>query len=320
MNGVVLGFDTSNYRTSAAAVTMDGEVLINQRTLLPVPEGERGMRQNEAVFAHLKQINDILEPFRSRLKGYSVVAVAASTKPRDPEESYMPVFRVGATIAGSIADVCDVPFYSTTHQRGHISAALLGTQLENENRFLAFHLSGGTTDLLEVNGQNIKMLGTSCDLHAGQLIDRIGVTMGFPFPSGPYLEKLAENGKSKGLLGSSLDSQKINCHLSGAETKAMQWIHMSRMKQEDIACEVFDFLARTTAKMIRTAAEITGINRVLIFGGVASSGLFRSMLTARCCAFCRKVELEYGNSDLCGDNAVGVARIGLNRYLMDTEG
>ena len=228
---VVIGFDTSNYRTSVAAVTLDGEILVNHRELLPVSNGERGLRQSDAVFAHIRQLRHSEEALRASLGGRRIAAVAASTRPRDGEESYMPVFQVGFTAGSMLAAALNVPFYETTHQRGHLAAALAGTGLENEDRLLAVHLSGGTTDLLVMDSEKVVQIGGSADLHAGQLVDRAGVAMGLPFPSGEELEKLAVRGKSEGLLGCSLDKGDLTCHLSGAETKVQQWIQAGTMPQ-----------------------------------------------------------------------------------------
>ena len=75
----VIGFDTSNYRTSVAAVTLDGEILVNHRELLPVSNGERGLRQSDAVFAHIRQLRDSESALREAMNGRTVAAVAAST-------------------------------------------------------------------------------------------------------------------------------------------------------------------------------------------------------------------------------------------------
>ena len=220
----VVGFDTSNYRTSVAVVTADGEILANYRELLPVSEGERGLRQSEAVFAHIRQLRNAEEMLRAASKHVRIAGVAASTRPRDGEDSYMPVFQVGHTAGRTLAAVLDVPFCETTHQRGHLAAGLAGTGLEGRDRFLAIHLSGGTTDLLAVDGKNVKQIGGSADLHAGQLVDRTGVSMGLPFPSGEALEQLALNGSAEGRLGCSMESGDLYCHLSGAETRVLRWI------------------------------------------------------------------------------------------------
>ncbi len=310
---VVIGFDTSNYRTSVAAVTLDGEILVNHRELLPVSNGERGLRQSDAVFAHIRQLRHSEEALRASLGGRRIAAVAASTRPRDGEESYMPVFQVGFTAGSMLAAALNVPFYETTHQRGHLAAAMAGTTLENEDRLLAVHLSGGTTDLLVMDSEKVVQIGGSADLHAGQLVDRAGVAMGLPFPSGEELEKLALRGKSEGLLGCSLDKGDLTCHLSGAETKVQQWIQAGTMLREDIAREIYDLLARTLARMLKAGAEKTGLKKALVTGGVAASALLRQLLEERRLKTRGCPEIVFGKPEMSGDNAVGVALIGAKR-------
>ena len=316
---LVIGFDTSNYRTSAAAVTLDGEILVNHRELLPVSDGERGLRQSDAVFAHIRQLRNCGETLRTGLSGTQIIAVAASTKPRDGEMSYMPVFQAGYTAGSLLADALCVPFYETTHQRGHLAAALHGTSLENTEKLLAVHLSGGTTDLLELNDGALTQIGGSADLHAGQLVDRTGVAMGFGFPAGEALEALAVQGRSEGRLGCSMDNGGLTCHLSGAETQVQRWIREGSIPREDIAREIYELLARTLIRMLRAGTEKTGIQSALITGGVAASALLRDMLKERRRKSRNCPEIVFGKPEMSGDNAVGVALIGAKRLMSNKQ-
>ena len=313
MSRLILGLDTSNYRTSVAAVTVDGQVLFNARKLLPVPLGERGLRQSDAVFLHLKQMRGMIDDLREVTQDGRVAAVCASTRPRSRDESYMPVFQVGDAIGCSMAAAMDVPYFLTDHQHGHIAAAAHETALEGESSFLALHLSGGTTDLLFKNGEQLETLGGSKDLQIGQLVDRVGVAMGLSFPAGPELEKLAEAGRAEGLLGCSMEDGDLRCHFSGAETRAGQWIAEARMPREDIAREIYDLMARTVARMLAAGCRKTGQARTLITGGVAASALFRNMLQRRVAARTPGLRLVFGRPEYSGDNAVGVALIGAER-------
>ena len=316
MNTAVLGLDTSNYRTSVALVNEDGEILLNFRELLPVPPGERGLRQNEAVFAHLRQLAATEESLR-KAAGGSIGAVAASTAPRDGADSYMPVFMAGASFGRLTAAAMGVPFVGTTHQRGHLAAAKAGSELEDSEDYLALHLSGGTTDLLEVRKQSITQIGGSLDLHAGQLVDRAGVAMGLSFPAGPELEKLAAKGRCEGLLGCSMENGDLSCHFSGAESQVQRWIRDGKHSREDIALEIYDLLARTIARMLCAGAVKTGLGNVLVTGGVASSELFREMLLRRLRGMRHTPRAVFGKPDMSGDNAVGVALIGLAALLQE---
>jgi len=314
MTEVVLGIDTSNYRTSLAAVDPEGNILINIRKLLPVQQGGRGLRQSDAVFLHLRQLTLAEDALRLlRRDGYKPSAIAVSDRPRDGEDSYMPVFQAGITAAVMIAGALDIPLYRTTHQRGHLAAAAKGTVLEGREKYLAVHLSGGTTDLLAVQPDRIDRLGSSLDLHAGQLVDRVGVSMGLSFPAGPELETLALGGTSEGRLGASMADGDLSCHLSGAESQAQRWIQDKTVSRADCAREIYDVLARTVSRMISAGSRKTGLREVLVTGGVAGSELFREMLAERCSRLRGTPEPFFGDRALSGDNAVGVALTGLQR-------
>ena len=318
MKRAVIGLDTSNYRTSVAAVSTEGEILFNERELLEVATGERGLRQSDAVFAHLKRFGRMREKLFPGGGEWTVAAVAASVSPRDGEESYMPVFQVGTSFGRMMAAMMGVPFFGTTHQRGHLAAAAMGTRLDGKDRMLALHLSGGTTDLLEMRAGTLRQIGGSLDLHAGQLVDRAGVAMGLPFPAGPALEALALAGESRGLLGCSMSRGDLDCHFSGAEAQISRWMRDGEMRPEDIAREIYDLLARTTARMLTAGAKTSGTREALVTGGVASSALFREMLEKRIRGMREAPDIVFGRPEMSGDNAVGVALIGLRNLLRCT--
>ena len=304
----VLGLDTSCY-TASAALAGDGGFWTSARRLLPVQAGERGLRQSEAVFAHTRQLPDMVEQVLSRTDR-PVTAVCASVSPVDGEDSYMPVFLVGAGYGRALAAALRVPFFTTTHQRGHLRAARVDTALQG-SRYLALHLSGGTTDVLLKDGEEIRRLSSSLDLHAGQLVDRVGVKLGCPFPAGPALERLAEGFEAGGLVPVSVTKE--GCHLSGAEAQLTRLISENALPPGQIAAETYDVLCRTVLRLLSQAAEETGVRAALLFGGVMSSERLRLMLLSRAEKRRLGLSLYFGRPELSGDNAVGVAHIGLER-------
>ena len=308
----VLGIDTSCYTTSAALVSIEGRLLSSERQLLTVEEGGRGLQQSAALFQHIKAIPQMIEAALFQAGAVQIVAVAASTRPRSKEDSYMPVFRAGESEARTAAMLLSVPFFPFSHQQGHIRAAMYGTELKTDQPFLALHLSGGTTELLAHSDNTLSFIGGTLDLHAGQLIDRIGVRMGLSFPAGPEMEKLAVQGHAKGLLGVTIRG--LNCCISGAENKAAAWLSSNELDRQDIAAEVFDFLSRTVERMLEKAVAETGIRDALLAGGVSSSMLFRKMLKQRVKNRRLNCNLFFAKPELSGDNAVGVALLGAD-YL-----
>ncbi|MBQ8081861.1 MAG: O-sialoglycoprotein endopeptidase [Clostridia bacterium] len=305
---IALGLDTSCYTTSVAFASEDGS-WEGERKLLPVAQGERGLRQSEAVFAHNRQLPGLTEALLRRT-GEPIGAVCASVAPRDGDDSYMPVFMVGAGYGRSLAAALRVPFFETTHQRGHLSAARADTELKADT-YLALHLSGGTTDVLLATPERVEPLGACLDLHAGQLVDRVGVRLGLPFPAGPALEMLAEGYIGSGLIPVSVSG--TDCHLSGAEAQLGRLIEAGETPPGQIAAETYDVICRTVLRQLTAASERTGVRDALLFGGVMSSQRLRGMLQERASKRRLPLRLYFGRPELSGDNAVGVARIGLER-------
>jgi N6-L-threonylcarbamoyladenine synthase len=247
-----------------------------------------------------------------------ITCVCASARPCDGEDSYMPVFTVGHGHARTAASLLNVPLYETTHQRGHIAAGLIGNEPLPAGH-IALHLSGGTTDLLLCSENAITVLGSSLDLHAGQLVDRIGVKLGLGFPAGAALEKLAQAcpDPAQALIPCSLDDGDLSCHLSGAESKVLQLLQKGSLTNGAAALEVFDLLSRTIARMLVAGCRNAGTQDALVVGGVASSTLLRELLQKRLTKAGSRIRVIFGDPRYSSDNAAGVAAIGMQRWLTD---
>lgn len=219
-NKAVLGIDTSNYTTSAAVY--DGMTAVNSKLLLPVPEGSRGLRQSDAVFAHVRQLEKVLAPLQAAHSAFAFIGV--SDRPRSAADSYMPCFTVGSQLGKILAHAYGIRCFSFSHQQGHIAAALYsaGVLTLRNAPFLAFHASGGTTEALFVEPHPEEILKITCvaqssDLKAGQAIDRAGVMMGLDFPCGPAMEQLALTCDREVSYRPSINGTSVS--LSGIENK-----------------------------------------------------------------------------------------------------
>ena len=312
------GIDTSNYTTSAALCDEGGKILANIKYPLPVKQGERGLRQSDAVFAHIKNLPLATADLRNAVKalGDKLAAVAVSSQPRDEEGSYMPCFLSGVSAAEMLAVGADVPLYRTSHQQGHIMAAYAtsGAEearlLENYGRFIAFHVSGGTTECVIVErgneGFRINLLGGTADLNAGQAIDRIGVALGLKFPCGPEMEKLALNYSGEAL--SAKISVKDNlCNLSGLENNSVRMIK-SGASPEAVCSYTFTFIAKTLARLAANAREAHGDLPIVWAGGVMSNSIIKNHLS-------KLGNVYFTEPQYSADNAVGVALICRKKYL-----
>lgn len=315
MKRFVIGVDTSNYTTSAAAVLEDGTLLANVKHLLPVAAGERGLRQSDAVFAHVKAMPAILAELAGELRKDSEdivpAAVGYSCAPREVEGSYMPCFLVGEAIARAAAADRKLPVFASSHQAGHIMAALYSASAMSlvEKRFAAFHVSGGTTELTLVTPDaqkiiSVEKLGGTLDLNAGQLIDRIGVVMGETFPAGRVLDTLAMSFEGK------IDTMPVRtdgfaCNLSGAENKARA-IYAQSGDRARTAAFVFDFVTRTLFCLSEKLRSDYPDIPIVYAGGVMSSQYMKKRLS------------QFGGyhaaPELSSDNAVGCALLALEKW------
>ncbi len=308
----VLGIDTSCYTTSVAYAER-GAMPIQARCILSVPEGKRGLQQSGALFQHVQNLPDMLEELRAKCPKMHIEAICASTRPRPLDGSYMPVFLAGEGTARSLGAAMQVPVFATSHQQGHIKAAMLESGIPEDTDFLAVHLSGGTTELLHTGPDlHIDLLGGTQDLNAGQLVDRTGVALGLQFPCGPHLEELAKGGEAQSRIP--LSAKGMELHFSGAEAQIMRWIESKELAPADIAAEVYSYLSRAIAHLLIEGYKNTNCKNVLIAGGVSSSARFRMLLPQRLQRKKCPIKVFWGKPEFSSDNAVGAALIGLDMF------
>jgi N6-L-threonylcarbamoyladenine synthase len=300
----LLGLDTSCYTTSAAAVDMQGKVIAFSRMLLPVESGQRGLRQSKAVFAHVRQIPEVVSKLMGQMPPeYSIAGVCASDAPRDEEGSYMPVFRVGSGYGQSLAATLRVPFFTTSHQQGHIAAALYSIDRLDliDQPFIAFHVSGGTTEAILVNeGEGLlstRLIAKTLDLNAGQLIDRVGVMLGLRFPCGRELEQLAVQCDEKISIKPTLKG--LDCCLSGGENQCRKLLESGKSPQYVARYAIEYILSAVSGMTERIAAEYRGM-KVVFAGGVMSDSIIRDRMTER-------FDCLFAKPSFSSDNAAGVA-------------
>lgn len=296
----VLGFDTSNYTTSIAF--FDGTKGINCSRLLPVKTGTLGLRQSDAVFHHTNSLPELSGRLFSDINADQIDAIGVSTRPRAVEGSYMPCFTVGCSHAKLLADALGVPLVECSHQQGHVAAALwsAGRMDLMDRPHLAWHLSGGTTELLyvEPEGKNVKCtrIGGTTDISAGQLIDRAGVMMGLPFPAGKHLDALSR--EAVGTEVFRVKCPRTDFSLSGVENKVQAFWENGRNPAETAAYAlrcVFGAVAQATENATKAHPGLP----VVFSGGVASNTMLREAM--------ERWEPVFAEPQYSTDNALGVA-------------
>lgn len=315
-----LGLDTSAYTTSLAVVDRSDELLFDGRRVLDVESGQRGLRQSEALYQHIRNLPELFREASPVLETGELKAVGVSEKPEGREESFMPVFLAGISSAEAAASVTGAPLYRFTHQEGHLMAAEWSSGKTLPENYLGVHFSGGTSEILEIHrkdpGFTADLLAGSLDLKAGQLIDRIGVTLGLPFPAGASLDRLVrENPEIEALpIPASMDG--ADFHFSGQENYIRSRLEEGA-EPAALAKGLFRMIARTLERSLRTLRETTGLRTVLFSGGVMANSLIREELMRRLAP--SGMQLIFSDPAYSSDQAVGCALLTRRRYLCQTE-
>lgn len=320
MKDCFIGWDTSNYTTSIAVCEADGTVVANWKRPLPVKAGQRGLRQSDAVFEHVRNLPILTEQLQTFLAegDYHPLAVGVSVRPRDAEGSYMPCFLSGRAAAGAFAAASDLPIYTFSHQSGHVAAALYSCgeeeRLRSGSQFLAFHVSGGTTEAVlvtpEQTGFSLRLVGETDDINAGQAIDRVGVAMGLSFPCGRELEQLAAS-HTGAIYRHPVCVRNGRCSLSGAENIAVR-LWKETNDAPAAAAFLFDFIGKTLLTMGEQLQEQYGDMPILFAGGVMSNQLMRSALRQR-------FDACFAEPAFSADNAAGIALLCRRAAMAQTE-
>ncbi len=304
---LILGIDTSCYTTSVAAKY--GENILHFKKMLDVKSGECGLRQSDAIFQHIKNLPVLFDEIKKNIcvKQFNDITVAVSAKPRSVDGSYMPVFLAGQSFAKAIADVLDARYIETSHQDGHIMAAIYSCKKIGicDEPFLTYHLSGGTTELLLVNKNGntfgCSIVGGTKDLPAGQFIDRIGVKLGMEFPCGKNLDYYAINFEGKcPKIKTCVNEGFIN--FSGEETRYIRKIDEDTCSGEIAYC-VMKCISKSVRESVEYAKDRYNVKNILMVGGVSSSKMLRR-------EFSDMPGVYFAEPQFSTDNAVGVCEIG----------
>lgn len=297
-----LGIDTSNYTTSCAIFSDSDSSIVHKKRLLPVKQGQLGLRQSDAVFAHVKALPELISELFEQLP-CEISAVAVSDRPCGTQDSYMPCFLPGVCTASSIASAMDIPLYRFSHQQGHLAAALYSggaMHLLNE-RFIAFHVSGGTTQAVLVEPGDeilaVRQLSCSLDLKMGQAIDRLGVLLGYPFPAGKYVDELACKSEKRYKFKIKLNDG--NCNISGLENKVKNMLD-SGETPEDACRYCIDFCTATLQAMAEDLLKKHGALPLVFSGGVMSNSIIKDY-------FKQEYGAVFASPEFSSDNAAGTA-------------
>ena len=298
-----LGIDTSNYTTSVALYNSATGELVQKKKLLPVREGQLGLRQSDAVFHHTAQLHTLFTELTENINPREIAAIGASTRPRPVEGSYMPCFTVGENTAKILSAALRVPLFVFSHQEGHIAAALYSAKRDNlfDKEFLAFHVSGGTTEAVIAKsdgyGFSVDMAAKTLDLNAGQAVDRVGLMLGLRFPCGPELERLAEQNTEPVKVNPTMKG--CDCCLSGVENRCQKLLNDGKSR-EYVAAFCIESIRASLEAMTDAVFEKYGSMPVVYAGGVMSNKIIKN-------SFEEKYNAVFAEPVFSSDNAAGIA-------------
>lgn len=308
-----LGIDTSNYTTSTAIYNTETDEMIQCKKLLPVKQGGLGLRQSDAVFHHTQQLNILFSKLLQKFSG-NITAIGVSSKPRPCKDSYMPCFTVGLNSAKMLSEALKIPLYTFSHQEGHISSALYSANKRElfNKRFLAFHISGGTTEALMVtpndnSGFNIDIVAKTLDLNAGQAIDRVGLMLGCTFPCGKELESFALNCSEDIKVTPALKN--YNCCLSGLENLCDNLLKQGKPK-EYIAKFCLTYIEKTIFFMTEKLKKKYNDLPVVYAGGVMSNSIIQKNISGL-------IECSFATPEYSCDNSAGIAYLAYRKDSYD---
>ena len=295
----ILAFDTSNYTTSACVLDTQAGIVWENRHMIPVKKGECGIRQSDAVFHHVKNLDFLF----NNIPSFKIDCVCASRCPSERENSYMPCFTVGVSFAKSVASLLHCPLYLYSHQKNHIMAAAVsgGSAQIIKEKFLAYHISGGTTEIMLCSPNDksfdIRKLGGTADISCGQLIDRTGTLLGFPFPCGKYIESNAGgvlNGKIKFKEKDGL------YNFSGFQNK-IEKMYSENKSVSQICDYTLDVVLSFVLNSIENFRNIYGMLPVLMSGGVMSDKILTDKISENA------NNIYFSDPKYSVDNSAGIA-------------
>lgn len=317
-SGLTLGIETSCDET-AAAVIKDGTQILSNVVLSQIDIHQKygGVVPEIASRHHIEAvypvINEALDKANVTLEDIEVIAVAYGP-------GLVGSLLVGVGAAKALAFATKKPLVGVNHIEGHIYANFLDGK-EVRPPFVCLTVSGGHTDLLLIPSLGkYEIIGRTRDDAAGEAFDKVARVLGLPYPGGPEIEKLAQQGDREAIRfpRGLLEPGNYDFSFSGLKTAALNHLNHAKQRQEEVP--LADFAASfqwaiidVLTQKLMAAAQLYGVKQVILSGGVAANQTFRDHVTD--CAQQVGVELLYPPKHLCTDNAAMIGSAGYFSYL-----
>jgi len=314
MSQLILGIESSCDETGVALVHMpdDGVVptLIAHalHSQIDMHRAYGGVVPELASRDHIRRVlpltKQVMEDAGKTLQDVDVVAFT-----RGP--GLAGALLVGAGVACALGAALDKPVLGVHHLEGHLLSPFLSED-PPEFPFIALLVSGGHTQLMRVDGVGrYEILGETIDDAAGEAFDKSAKVMGLPYPGGPVLSKLAESGDPEAfkLPRPLLHSGDLDFSFAGLKTAVLT---QAKKLGDDLEARKADLAASAQAAIVEVlvkktinALKQTGMNRVVVAGGVGANKQLREQLNHECAK--RKIRVHYPELHLCTDNGAMIA-------------
>lgn len=314
MSQLILGIESSCDETGVALVRLpaDGGVptLLSHalHSQIDMHRAYGGVVPELASRDHIRRVLPLTEQVLADAgKGLQDIDVVSFT--RGP--GLAGALLVGAGVACALAAALDKPVLGVHHLEGHLLSPFLSED-PPEFPFIALLVSGGHSQLMRVNGVgSYEILGETIDDAAGEAFDKSAKVMGLPYPGGPILSKLAESGDPQAfkLPRPLLHSGDLDFSFAGLKTavltQAKKLGDELEARKADLAASTQAAIVDVLVKKTLNALKQTGMNRLVVAGGVGANKLLREQLNAECAK--RKIRVHYPELHLCTDNGAMIA-------------
>lgn len=319
---IILGIESSCDDTSAAVIK-NGYLLSNVTAGQAVHEAYGGVVPELASRAHQQNIVPVVDQ-ALRQAGVDKEAISAVAVTLGP--GLMGSLLVGVSFAKGLAAALGVPLIEANHLQGHILAHFIEVEGEAHAAppypYLCLMVSGGNSQIVKVNAYNqMEMLGQTIDDAAGEAMDKCSKVMGFGYPGGPIIDKLARQGNAKAFTFSKPDVKGLDYSFSGLKTSFLYFLR-DQIKadpdfiahyKEDLAASLEKTIVDILMKKLKQTVKETGINHVALAGGVSANTALRAAFKAQEAAGNWHIYIpKFGYTT---DNAAMIAITGYYKYM-----
>jgi N6-L-threonylcarbamoyladenine synthase len=279
-NSIIMALESSCDETACAIVKGGRQVLANVvASQIKIHEEFGGVIPEIAAREHLEAVNVVVsEAFKqANLSPEDITAFAGTVGP-----GLVGCLLVGLNATKSLALAYDKPFIGINHLNAHISANFIDTDLKPP--FIALLVSGGHTQIIDVKSYSeLEIIGETIDDAVGEAYDKVARLIGLPYPGGPKLDKLAQEGNPHAFKLPEAKVGEYDFSFSGLKTAVLRLVKSFDNQDvpiKDVCASFQECVSSTLVKKVKHALEAKGYNQVVLAGGVAANSEIRKKMFA----------------------------------------